>query len=74
MALLASIGNAGAMLSIRKNAGRTHFMMLGIVYGLTNMIGSPLFMFTLPKTSVTTIYGWTEVLYLSFIMIGMVLI
>jgi drug/metabolite transporter (DMT)-like permease len=48
MALFGATQNAGAMLSIRKVGGRTHFMMLGLVWGLGNMLLSPLMMYMKP--------------------------
>ena len=64
------------MLSIRKVGGRTHSMMLGLVWGLGNMLISPLMIYMKPisnledsltKSSLTTVYGWQEICYLSII-------
>lgn len=77
--LIGATQNAGAMLSIRKVGGRTHFMMLGLVWGFCNMLFSPLMMFMKPinskqdsESQLTTVYGWTEVFYLIVICSGIV--
>jgi len=79
IALFGATQNAGAMISIRKVGGRTHFMMLGLFWGLGNMLLSPLMMYMKPISSyddsltqdtqgtLTTVYGWQEIYYLAII-------
>lgn len=57
VAIMGAAQAAAAMLCIRKVGGRTHFLILGLVWGFANSLFSPLFMFALPfsggNTSIT---------------------
>ena len=71
LALIGALGNAGAMLSIRKVGGRTHFLMLALIWALFNSVFSLTLMFANGDSGFqSTSYSWNELRYLILAVLG----